>query len=332
MATTPSTPAVRVEADYPRYSSAASRHYPELLPGGRQQASAAHVPSASMPMPPPMRSAAQPAPPYPPTPYPPFSTPSPMGGPMPVAWSARPRSWQLLLTGVGAACGLVGFLLGMAVFRGDADGSGDRGGGAPPPHDAAPVTTPAPATAPDAGPARAVVPPDGGPASPAGQVIARASSVTHPPLVSLASPIEGEVARVHAADGAPVKRGAKLFTLRPSDKKTKKQDVEVVTAPRAGLFAPALAKGDTVDDGAVLGALLDPARWWITFDLPGVAATLSWSCEVASGDGTSHATCAIERVERLAGSTRATAAIRAEAAAWLEKSPADAVVTVAPPR
>jgi hypothetical protein len=317
----PAASPVRVEPEYPRASPAASRHYPELLPGGRQShPSGAH--GGSLPAPPPpappaplMPSGAQPAPAYPTAPpgqAPFFPTPSPMGGPLP--YLGRPRRWQLILAGVGTGAALIGFLIGMAVFRGD-DGA-----------------TPAPAVAADAGPVTAApVPaptPTPTPAARVSQVVTRSASVTHPILATVTAPFDAEVTRVHGRTGATVKRKDKLFTLRPTDKKKKKDDPETLAAPEAGVFHPAVDKGATVEKEDVLGAVLDPSRFTIVIDLPPGTVTLDWACEAASADGAARAPCTLWRLDDVAGIARATATVAADAAAWLAQPNASATLTL----
>ncbi|HUS66550.1 MAG TPA: hypothetical protein VMZ28_18560 [Kofleriaceae bacterium] len=334
MVTTPEMPAMRpagprVEPDYPRASPAASRHYPELLPGGRQsQPSGTHAapPPPTPPAPPPM-SAPQPAPGYstaPPgqAPYPPFATPSPMGGPLP--YLGRPARWQIILAGVGGGAALIGFLIGMAVFRSSSDDAAKPAAGA---IDAG--TSPTPPRTRDAG--AAAVPTTPTPTTPT-QIVSRAASITHPLLATITAPFDGEVTRVHARAGATVERDARLFSIRKKKKKDKDKDkdAEPITAPEAGLFTPAVDKGATVADKDVLGALLDPSRYAITFDLPADAASLTWSCEAASADGAARAPCTIDRLDRLPTFTRATATVAADAAAWLAQPNPTATLTITP--
>lgn len=339
MVTSPEMPAMRpasaprVEPDYPRASPAASRHYPELLPGGRQsQPSGMHgAPTPPTPTPPappappapPMQSA-QGAPPYSTAspgqaPFPLFPTPSPMGGPLP--YFGRPSRWQLMLAGVGGGAALIGFLIGMAVFR---SGSDDAAKPAAAAIDAG--ATQAPPRAHDAG--AGAVPTTPTPATPT-QIVSRAASITHPVLATITAPFDGEVTKVHARAGATVERDARLISIKKK-KKDKDKDAEPITAPEAGLFTPAVDKGAIVAEKALLGALLDPSRYAISFDLPADAASLTWSCEAASADGASRAPCTIDRLDRLPTFTRATATVAADAAPWLSQPNPAATLTIAP--
>jgi hypothetical protein len=155
-------------------------------------------------------------------------------------------------------------------------------------------------------------------------------------LATITAPFDAEVTKVNGHADAAVKRDAKVFTLRAKKKETDKdkdkdkKDTRSITAPEDGLFAPAVDKGATVDKDAVLGAILDPARYSITFDLPADAAALTWACEAASADGASRAPCSLDRLDRLPTFTRATASVAADAAAWLAQPGATATLTITP--
>ena len=184
-------------------------------------------------------------------------------------------------------------------------------------------------------------------------------SLEHPILEKVVSPSHGQVALVAVSPSGQVKMGDNLFTIRHKQTGGAKgaalvkriaelqglakedpaayepflararrdldqlQQVSVVAvkASTTGLAESRVKVGDQVEDGAVLGALLDGRTWLAVAIFKDSEPTATWSCAVATPDDTHTAACKIQTTEAIkgdGGGTRVTVEIATTGTAWLD--------------
>jgi biotin carboxyl carrier protein len=307
---------------------------------------------------PPYRVSAESMPQYAPYPYPP---------PQQVVQIAAPpaRGKLALALAIGGVLVAGGLTLGWALFR-----KGD----APPPVEA--VTTPStPAPTPPAPTLPVPATPVPAPPVPAPVEVkaaepapAKITSLVHPTLAEVTSPVGGRVASVAVAKSRAVKAGEVLITVRGGAKRNAntialerkvteleglaKQDPAsyapflasarrklaiaqraepvTITASQAGMFQSKVAVGDKVAEGAPVGAMVDLQAWQAIATVRGVTPLASWSCVVATTDARHSAACEIVTTEAVEGGTRVTVALPAGSTSWLADPKLEAQILVAP--
>lgn len=179
------------------------------------------------------------------------------------------------------------------------------------------------------------------------------TTLEHPLIANVTSPMRGTVASVLAAPGRELQKGDKLLeithkqtggaeaaalekriaelqALVKQDPATyqpflmrARRDLEraqpivrsVVTASAAGVFDTHLHAGASVNEGDALGTLRD-GHTWTAMATTHDAVTATWSCAVA--DATHTAACKIQSTEAASDGTKVSVVIDAGAAPWLE--------------
>jgi hypothetical protein len=188
--------------------------------------------------------------------------------------------------------------------------------------------------------------------------IAEITSLDHPVLQDIVSPVRGEVSAVSVSTPREVKLGENLFTIRyrrsggsraaalvkriaeletlaqedPGAyepflararrdlKQLQRVDTSTVNASAPGLVASQVKVGDDVEAGATLGTVLDGRTWVAVATVQGAEPTANWSCVVATPDNKHTAACKIQTTEAITegGGTRVTVEISTTGTSWLD--------------
>jgi hypothetical protein len=302
--------------------------YADSIPPMQYRSSSESIPPMGYP---------NPSQPYLPYPYPP---------PVPVAPPSRGRA--LLALALGGVLVAGGLTLGWVLFGNDDEPAVAT---APPAPSPPPPTTSVPSPPPpkvDPPPPKPAVEP------PARAEPAAITSLVHPTLVAVTSPIGGQVSEItkqrdvkpgevllavrgksvrNAQTIALTRKVAELEALAKQDPgsyqpflaRTRRElavaqrpELVSIKASSAGVFEPRVEVGDKVADGAPVGAMIDPQTWHASAIVRGVTPLASWSCVVATGDASHSAACKILTTEAVADGTRVTVEIQASGTEWLK--------------
>jgi biotin carboxyl carrier protein len=163
------------------------------------------------------------------------------------------------------------------------------------------------------------------------------TSLEHPALTDVVSPIRGRIAAIAIPPSHTVKVGDKLFTLRFKQSggakaaalvkriaelegmakddpatyepfltrarrdlaRTQQVDTEVVKATTAGWIESRVKVGDEVKAGGVLGSMRDTQRWTAITTMRDGEPTAAWSCAIAAADRAHSAACKIVTTETI---------------------------------
>lgn len=123
--------------------------------------------------------------------------------------------------------------------------------------------------------------------------------------------------------------GPMLATARRELEAARQPTLTTVRAPIAGLVVPVAKVGDDVQDKAVLAKLVDGRVWIGIATFATAQPTATWSCAIATPDSSHTATCKIQSTEVVAGATRVTIEVAANAT-WLD-GPVHPRLLVEPP-
>jgi biotin carboxyl carrier protein len=218
---------------------------------------------------------------------------------------------------------------------------------------------------------------EGAPASAATQggrdsepVAADITSLAHPPLGRVTSPLRGEIALSAVRAARSVRKGDKLFEVRrkrsggEAEEKLAARVAELerlaaedkvyeaflarakseyarahkggavtvsVKASSDGLAAPTVKRGDHVVQGQTLATISDPRTWKAKASLRADGVTREWRCSITARDGTSRTSCDIEKISWTEEGAEVIASVKAEQAPWLGSSDSRLRLLLEPP-
>jgi len=161
------------------------------------------------------------------------------------------------------------------------------------------------------------------------------TSLAHPALPAVISPVAGEIAASSLPIMRRVHRNEKLFEVKPrvtAEAARPAEPASPVKASADGLAQPVAASGDFVEQGGVLATISDPSVWTGRASLRGAAVTREWSCAVTPATGGSRATCRIDRVALTPAGAQVSVTIEASRVPWLVRAEQKLRLLLAPPR
>jgi biotin carboxyl carrier protein len=194
------------------------------------------------------------------------------------------------------------------------------------------------------------------------------TSLLHPSLDVVTSPVKGEIVGALLSKGRQVRKGDKLFEIAhklPPNAKEKaaakrvaeleklaesdpvykpflekaqhelrgrqgRTQTVLVKAASAGTMQPLAGPGDQVDADQPLAARVDTAVWLANAIVTGSRPKPSWSCAITSADGEKRAECIIDRVTETGDGIQVAARIDAGKAAWLRGQETDLRLVLEP--